>query len=471
MTKRITALLLGILASITGFAQVTFLVQQLPANTPPADTLYVAGNFQGWNPANSATKLLPIGNGLFACTLPLTASIQYKYTRGSWASVEGNSLGGFRPNRSKTVAAGDTLRDTILSWEDLGAPGGNSTAQPNVTRIAGFYMPQLNRTRAVWVCLPPDYAGSQKHYPVLYMHDGQNVFDAYTSFVGEWEVDETLNDLQQDSADYGCIVVAIESDANRINELTPYHHPQYGGGEGDAYTQFIIQTLKPWVDSAYRTLAAPEFTAIGGSSLGGLLTFYAHQTYSQVFGKALVFSPSYWFNDSVYRLPASNANISSGRILQLAGALEANGSVVQAINRMQDSLLVHGINAANVRTSAKADGQHSEWFWRREFGSAYRWLFKQTYFSADEVEFYTSRGYPNPVGNHFTIQSCNGCTALVFDTTGRLIADFTALLLQEPPTADGQQTLSGLNALLQPGMYYLQVYQQGSISIYPFLKE
>ena len=471
MKRLFLLVIVSLFGSMAVFAQVTLLVQQIPANTPVADTLYVAGSFQGWDPANAATQLLPVGNGMFACTLPLSGGIQYKYTRGSWASVEGNSLGGFRPNRTATVSAGDTLRDTILSWEDLGAAGGNTTAQPNVVRIPGFYMPQLNRTRAVWVYLPLDYPTSNKNYPVLYMHDGQNVFDAYTSFVGEWEVDETLNTLQQDSADYGCIVIAIESDANRLEELTPYHNPQYGGGDGDAYIQFIAQTLKPWVDSAYRTLSTPEFTAIGGSSLGGLISFYAHQTYPQVFGKALVFSPSYWFNDSVYRLPGANTQIADGRIFQLAGGQEAGGSVVLANIRMQDSLISSGIHVQNLRSVAKADGQHSEWFWRREFSSAYRWLFKQTLFSAPEIEIRSYRGYPNPVGNHFVISACSGCTALVFDTTGRLVADFSALLKQEPATADGQQTLSGLNNVLKPGMYYLHVYGEGSTTVYTILKQ
>lgn len=468
-------LCLLILVSLLGLndtaAQVTFLVHQVPANTPVGDTLYIAGSFQGWNPANATTQLLPIGNGMYACSLAVSGSIQYKYTRGSWTNVEGNSLGGFRPNRSATVSAGDTLRDTILSWEDLGASGGNSTAQSNVTRISGFAMPQFSRTRAIWVYLPLDYTTSTKNYPVFYLHDGQNVFDAYTSFAGEWEVDETLNALQQDSADYGCIVVAVESDANRLEELTPYHNPQYGGGEGDAYVQFIAQTLKPWVDSAYRTLSTPEFTAIGGSSLGGLISFYAHQTYPQVFGKALVFSPSYWFNDSVYLLPSTYPQIADGRIFQLAGGQEASGSVVQAINRMQDSLLANGIGAQNINSTTKADGQHSEWFWCREFGSAYRWLFKQTSFSAAELNVRGLSGYPNPVGNYFTIAACSGCSALVFDTTGRLVADFSTLLNEEPTTADGQQTLTGLNDVLKPGTYYLRVYGQNNTSVYTILKE
>jgi predicted alpha/beta superfamily hydrolase len=470
MNRRSLVLIVLLLSYSSMFAQVTFLVQQIPTNTPPSDTLYIAGSFQGWDPANHAFKLINQGNGSYVLTTPVTGSIQYKYTRGSWASVEGNSNGTFRPNRAVSVSAGDTIRDTILSWEDLGGSSGNSTAQPNVTRITGFHMTALNRNRAVLVYVPLDYQSSQKNYPVFYMHDGQNVFDAATSFAGEWEVDETLNNLRQDSNDFGCIVVAIENSADRIDELTPYSHPQYGGGDGDKYVQFIMQDLKPWIDSAYRTLPGAEFTAIGGSSLGGLLSFYAQQTYPQVFGKALVFSPSYWFNDSVYKLPSNNGALSSSRVFQLAGGQESGGSVVQAVNRMADSLLMNGINPSDLRTSVKNDGQHSEWFWRREFSEAYRWLFKNTSMQVQEKTIERRAPYPNPVGDYMSILPCKECKALVFDTAGRLIADFSALLSTSSIEPAERVTLEGLNKLLQPGFYYLRVSNASSVTVYPFEK-
>ena len=467
---RISFILLLLFGGISTFGQVTFIVEQTPSNTPPTDSLYIAGSFQGWNPASAGHKLTNQGNGVYAITVQISGAIQYKYTRGSWASVEGNSAGAFRPNRSLNVSAGDTIRDTVLSWEDLGAGGGNSTAQPNVTRITGFYMTQLNRNRSVLVYLPPDYQTSQKHYPVLYMHDAQNVFDAATSFAGEWEVDETLNALQQDSNDYGCIVVAIENSADRINELTPYSHPQYGGGDGDKYVQFIIQDLKPWIDSAYRTLPSAEFTAIGGSSLGGLLSFYAQQTYPQVFGKALVFSPSYWYNDSVYLLPSANASLATNRIFQLAGGQEGNGSVVIANNRMADSLLVHGIALHDLKTVAKSDGQHSEWFWRREFGSAYRWLFKNTSMGVVERIPDQSNLFPNPVDDFMIVKNCRNCTALVFDTNGRLIADLSSFFTSSNEDRN-EICMTGLNQLLEGGHYFLWVVGATSETVYPFVKE
>jgi predicted alpha/beta superfamily hydrolase len=450
-------------------AQVTFIIQQIPSNTPPGDTLFIAGNFNAWNPGNSAGALVHAGQGTYLITLPVQGNIQYKYTRGSWSSVEGNATGSFRPNRSKAVQAGDTLRDTVLSWEDLGSAGGQSTALPNVSRISGFYMPQLNRTRSVWVYLPGDYHTTQKNYPVLYLQDGQNVFDQYTSFAGEWGVDETLHALEQDSGDYGCIVVAIDNSSQRIQEYTPWRHPQYGGGDGDLYVQFIQQNLKPWIDSVYRTMPGAEHTAIGGSSLGGLLAFYAQQSYPQTFGKALVFSPSYWFNDSVYRLPAQSPMPQSGRIFQLAGQLEGNGSVVLAVNRMQDSLLANYLPPTALKTVIKADGQHSEWFWRREFGAAYRWLFKDLSLEvAEALPAEDTFLYPNPVDDYIIVQGVHHADIMNIDVTGKEYSEGIKKSVFDD--SDKNMRISGLSRL-PAGVYWLVITTGGQREIYQFTKQ
>src|SRR3712207_4115220 len=128
-----------------------------------------------------------------------------------------------------------------------------------------FAMPQLGRTRRVWIYLPPDYATSSKRYPVLYMHDGQNVFDAATSYAGEWGVDEALDSLHA-AGDHGAIVVAVDNGhQQRMNEYSPWKHPQAGGGEGDGYVDFLALTLKPYVDARYRTRPDAASTGIMGS--------------------------------------------------------------------------------------------------------------------------------------------------------------------------------------------------------------
>ncbi|OGX86540.1 hypothetical protein BEN47_12870 [Hymenobacter lapidarius] len=283
-------------------AQVTFKITAVPATTPANATIYMAGTFNGWNPASAAHTLTRNADGSYEITLPTgTGTIEYKFTRGAWASVETTVSNGQVPNRTFTFgsSAGPVLHQ-ILNWEDVagGTPSGQSTAAANVSVISTtFEMPQLGRTRRVWLYLPPGYATSGRRYPVLYMQNGQNVFDKLTAFAGEWGVDEALNLLNTNGQDpTGCIVVAVDNGgASRLNEYSPWNNPQNGGGQGDLYLDFLVQTLKPYIDTNYRTLANRENTGIAGSSMGALIATYAALRHPAVFGKVGVFSPAYWF--------------------------------------------------------------------------------------------------------------------------------------------------------------------------------
>ncbi len=228
-----------------------------------------------------------------------TGTIQYKFTRGGWSKVEGDANGNPRPNRAFTYGNGQTVNIEILSWEDLDGSSGTSTAAPNVQILStSFAMPQLNRTRRIWLYLPPDYQTGNRRYPVIYMHDGQNLFDNTTSFSGEWGIDETLNQLFP--TDSGAIVVGIDNGgSDRTNEYSPWMNPQYGGGQGDLYARFIVETLKPYIDQNFRTKPEREFTATIGSSMGGLISYYLGLKHQQVFSKIGIFSPSFWFSSGV----------------------------------------------------------------------------------------------------------------------------------------------------------------------------
>ncbi len=183
----------------TTTAQFTIIIDDWPNNTPGNDPIHIAGDFQGWD-AGSAAHILTKDTFLNIHYITLqagTGDISFKFTRGTWGKVEADGSGDFIPNRFYAPSVGDTIYLQILGWEDLnGNGGGVSTATDNVSIITdSFYMSEFDRYRRVLIYLPPDYASSGIDYPVLYMHDGQNVFDASTSFVGEWEVDETLNSL------------------------------------------------------------------------------------------------------------------------------------------------------------------------------------------------------------------------------------------------------------------------------------
>lgn len=390
-------------------AQVTINIVAVPSNTPANDPVYIAGTMNGWNPGASNYQLTKINPSLYTITLAAgSGTIEFKFTRGDWAKGECKADGSFLPNRTFTYGNGDTIALTIAGWDDLiNGSGSSSTALPNVSVMsASFFMPQLNRSRKIWLYLPDDYTTAlNKYYPVIYMQDGQNVFDDSTSFAGEWEVDETLHALQMDG-DYGAIVIAIENGGiYRLDEYSPYVNPSYGGGQGDEYCDFIVNTLKPYVDANYRTLSQRDFTAIAGSSMGGLISFYAALKYPDVFSKTGVFSPSFWFDDSIYTYASSHSKTQDIKFYFTAGRYEST-DMVPDIKSMYTTLYNDGYTDAEMDTVIKNDGQHAEWFWAREFPFCYEWLFDGTVIHAEQPDpdsVFTIN--PNPAQNKIYLQS------------------------------------------------------------------
>jgi predicted alpha/beta superfamily hydrolase len=354
--------------------------------------IYVAGSFNGWNPAAPGYALVPRPDGSYQLTLPATVRgpQEFKFTRGSWDTGEADASFQSRANRAADFGAGPaTLTLQVAAWQDQ-RPGGPvavppkpHTAAPNVRVLAdSFRLPQLGgRTRRIWLYVPPDYATSQRRYPVLYLHDGQNVFDEASAYAGEWAVDETLNQLVASGQDAtGCLVVAIDNGGERrLDEYSPWVNERLKkGGEGSQYADFLVSTLKPYIDQHYRTRPDAAHTAIAGSSMGGLISLYAGVKYPQVFGRVGVFSPAFWFaKDSVLsfikrRRPAPTAS----RFYFLAGPAEGP-TMVPYMAEVRDALLARGLKPSQIAFKTPADGQHAEWFWRREFGPAYQWLLKE----------------------------------------------------------------------------------------------
>ena len=251
-----------------------------------------------------------------------------------------------------------------------------SSAQPNVTVLEQkFTINGLNRERQIRIYLPEDYNKSEELYPVLYMHDGQNLFDDSTSYVGEWGVDENLNQLAKESG-LKLIVVGIDNGGEkRMNELSPWENAKYGAAEGEAYMEFIVKQIKPFIDSTYRTLDDRDNTAIMGSSMGGLISHYAIYNYPEVFGKAVIFSPSYWFSDDVYSFTESDPVPHSARIWLEIGKKE--GNAVDDVEKMYSHILSTGHPAENLHMVIDPEGEHNESSWRRQFTPAIIWLFQQ----------------------------------------------------------------------------------------------
>lgn len=383
--KKIFFLILLISLQIS--AQITLKINSVPANTPPGSTIYVAGNFNSWNPAS--TPMVADGSGNYTYTIPEgTGVLEYKFTRGAWSSVEGDASGNEIANRTANFTGSpQNLTLTVQSWKDLIGSGNQSTAASNVHILSNnFAIPQLNRSRKIWIYLPPDYETSTKTYPVLYMQDGQNLFDNQTAFSGEWQVDETLNNLFA-QGDYGAIVIGIDNGGNdRINEYTPWNNPQYGGGEGDLYMQFMAETLKPYVDANYRTKPGKEYNALIGSSLGALICNYGGVKYSGIFSKIGSFSPAYWIVANQFNnyITNSTANLSDMRIYFVAGSTEST-TMASEIATVKNNLQLKGLSAANTLVKLDSYGQHNENYWKGEFSAAYKWLFQTTQLSTENI--------------------------------------------------------------------------------------
>ncbi len=250
-------------------------------------------------------------------------------------------------------------------------PNNQSTASKQVSNFS-IEAPQLKTTKNIWVYLPKNYENSTKKFPVIYMHDAQNLFDKTTSYAGEWNIDETLDSLNAE-----VIVIGIENGGEkRMEELAPFKNEKYGGGNANNYLNFTVNTLKPFVDKTYRTKSDAKNTCIFGSSLGGLISYYALLKYPKIFGKAGIFSPAFWFNrKEIFELTDKTKKLKS-KIYFLCGDNEGDVDVIKDLNSIENKIntIRCSCKMLNKKIIVKG-GQHNEKLWREGFKKAYLWLF------------------------------------------------------------------------------------------------
>lgn len=378
--KRTILLLIALLivCCTTLFAQyrLSVYIEKVSSN-PINPDIFLAGNMNGWNPLNTSYQLRK-RNHKFQITLHnLKEGIyQFKFTRGSWKDVECQSNGKDISNREVKLSSDTTLYITIAGWKDkFPSTSKHHTMSPNVTIIdTDFVIPQLHRTRRLWAYLPPDYKTSGKRYPVLYMQDGQNLFDEATSAYGEWGVDEILDSLFQKGYP-DIIVIGIDNGGDkRITEYDPYDNQKYGKGEGKKYATFLVNTLKPFIDKHFRTLPNRQNTGIAGSSMGGLISFYTWLKYPNVFGKAGIFSPSFWIAPDIKNDIHINSLQKTDQLFFIAGDAESQ-TMVQDMKEVYNELLQQGMPSTNMQLKVVHDAQHSETYWHEEFPGVFLWLF------------------------------------------------------------------------------------------------
>ncbi|MEJ7828658.1 MAG: alpha/beta hydrolase-fold protein [Segetibacter sp.] len=233
-----------------------------------------------------------------------------------------------------------------------------------------FYMPQLGRHRRIWLYLPQTYYTSEKRYPVIYMHDGQNLFDASAAAFGEeWQVDETMDQLGAE-----CIIVGIDNGGdNRMKEYNFYDHPEFGPSEGRQYIDFIADTLKPYIDHHYRTIASREGTFTAGASMGGLISFFALFHYPHVFSGGGIFSPSLWLVPGLQTELRQHrgSNRLSLRYFFYAGEKEGAGMVE---NLLALTKLLKKDKLNQIHTTINPEGEHSEPTWGAQLPQFWAWM-------------------------------------------------------------------------------------------------
>lgn len=388
MIRIFTLLIISLISNIA-HAQFTVNIEitQLPSSHLN-DPIYITGNFNKWNPNEEIFRLKKLANGNLGITLSLhnipSDRLEFKFTRGSWQQLECNAQGRLGTPRILSLNKDTSINLAIEGWRD-DFPA--STASPQVSLLdSARYIAAFDDHRAIWIYLPKDYHSSKKRYPVLYMHDGQQMFDEATSTgrTGpvEWGVDELLDTVKSSH-----IVVAInhnDDKSKRIQEYLVHPNDESTIALGKAYLYFIVDSLKPYIDKTFRTLPDRNNTSLAGSSMGGLISLYGGILHPRTFGNLGIFSPSIWYDAEHIFEALENPSlewyaIHSQRYFFYAGSNEnrkkPNGQFVQMDKDVQ-KFLHHFRNKTTAETIYINNpiGRHGGIYWRAIFPEFYHWL-------------------------------------------------------------------------------------------------
>jgi predicted alpha/beta superfamily hydrolase len=248
---------------------------------------------------------------------------------------------------------------------------GRST-EVRVQTFSKVWSPELENRRAIDVYLPASYALSRRRYPVVYMHDGQNLSNPATAFAGTWELPSVLRQLARENLEP--IVVGIHHAARaRLDEYSPFPDSRHGGGLGDRYLRFIVRTLKPRIDRRFRTLRGRDATAVAGSSMGGLISLYAAFRHRAVFGAAAALSPALWFGDRRIFDFVERSAARPARVYLDVGTAEGAQALRDA-RRMRRLLAAKAVDVSRMTYLEAEAAPHAESAWAARLPDALRFM-------------------------------------------------------------------------------------------------
>jgi enterochelin esterase-like enzyme len=242
----------------------------------------------------------------------------------------------------------------------------------------------LRNERDLIVYLPPGYEDQPgRRFPVLYLQDGQNLFDGATSFIPgqDWHVGQTADHFIGIGTVEPLIIVGIyNTGKQRIYEYTPARVPKMGGGRARRYAKFLIEELKSFIDFEYRTLGDTHHTGLGGSSLGGLVSLWVGLRYPKIFGRLAALSPSVWWNQRMMHTYAANARIKSRPRIWLDIGTREGPNILRDVETFRDILLQKGWQIDRDLHYERVEGaEHNEAAWAQRVGPVLQFLFPATH--------------------------------------------------------------------------------------------
>lgn len=345
-------------------------------NDEPGD-VFLSGSFNNWKPNDPDFRMVRLGDGNYFLTMhdieKYSFPLFYKYTRGSWATTVLDDQG----NQNRTIPLfTPRVTDHLTGLVENVATFKKSQYYPIIEIVDDhFPMDSLAKTRRIRILLPYDYYTSNKVYRTLYLQDGQNLWDKSAPF-GTWGIDESLTNMASDGKSDVVIVAIDHGDKARIQEFMPVQGTKLGIAQGKRYLKFIVNELKPFIEGKYRVSGMRKDNAIGGSSMGGLISTYAALYYPEMFSKVLIFSPSLWVTQDVFK-ELSTAPFFRNMDIYLYGGGQESATLVKNLNRFQKLLTQRGLeeNGIQLKLSINPEGMHNEAAWGHEFPAAMQWLF------------------------------------------------------------------------------------------------